>query len=198
MRIGMQEINEAIYWVALQKLKKSLENEGFEVTSKKDMDPYCDLFAEKNDDKRMYILKIGKNKTQQRVLSKIQEVAKEKRAKLFVTYLEQPKTSKIEYDGLENMLFDYLINHMPDELDILSTHTALEDINDLEINSISIVGDKIKIEGSARIDVELKYGSTHDDIDEMNDSFEFVFRVNILKGKIDYAYFKFDLEHFYE
>lgn len=201
MKIGINEINKGIYMVALEKLQRSLENDGFQVIIGKNEDMF-DLFAERDDDRRIYEIKIGKNKAQKRQLSKLQEIAKEKKAKLFVTYLEQPRTSQIEYEGLEELLMNYLMDNMPDELDVLSTHTILENVYDLEINSIFVKNNIIKVEGSASLAVELQYGSTFDREDGMgdvmDDSYDFVFRVNIVEGSIEYAYFKFDVEHFYQ
>lgn len=200
MKIGMKEINEGIYYVAINKLKKSLEKEGFSVSlGEKNM---YDLFAEKGDDKRIYEIKIGKYKVQERVLSRLQDIAREKKAKLFVTYLEQPRSSQIEYYGIENTLFEYLQNNMPEELDCLSTHTLPQEVSDVEITSILVDDELIRIEGNATLEVELVYGSEMDRKnemgDEMEDFFDFYFKVSIEKGVIVKAYFKFDLEHFYE
>ena len=187
--------------IAIKKLQSSLEKEGFSVSVGTNKDMY-DIYAEKDDDRRIYDIKIGKNKIQKRHLNKMQEIAKKKKAKLFVTYLEQPRTSQIEYEGLEDILLDYLINNMPDDLDGLSTHTTIESVVDVEINSIRVLNNMIKVEGSACLEVELQYGSNRDIEDgfgeKMSDTYEFVYRVNIVENSITYAYFKFDIDHFYQ
>ena len=205
MKVGSNEIKKGIYLVVVNKLQRSLEREGFTVSlgSEAGETALYDIYAEKDDDRRIYELRIGKNKIQSRILRELQEVAREKRAKLFVTYVEQPRTTQIEYNGLENLILAYLLNNMPEELDCLSTHTMLQEIADLEIDSIKILEDStIKVEGSATVSVELQYGSRHDREDGLGDSssdyFDFYFRLRIRNGEIKDGYFKFDLEHFYE
>lgn len=201
MKIGTNDIIDGIYLVAINKLQESLKKEGFLIT-KGNPDDIFDLYAEKDEDRRIYEIKIGKNKIQKRNLNKLQQYAKEKNARLFVTYLEQPRTSIIEYEGIELILLDYLMNNMPDEIDALSTHTMLQDVSDVDINSIRISEDLIKVEGTACLEVELLYGSESDRYSDgeegMSDSFDFYFRVKIQSGIIQDGYFKFDLEHFYQ
>ena len=201
MKIGNSEVLKGVYIVAEERIKNELEKDGFIVTFGDENDKF-DIYAEKGDDKRIYELKIGKNKIQKKVLLRLQEIAKSKRARLFITYLEPPRARQIIYDGLENLLLDYLSNNFPSELDALSTHTVIEELSDVDIDSIQLSDDSIKVEGSAVIFVELSYGSTKDREDENgyedHDSFDFSFKVKIVNSEIVHAYFKFDLEHFYE
>ena len=201
MKLGMREIYKGISIAAEDKIKKSLSREGFNVFLGDDRHPY-DIYAEKGDDRRIYDIRIGKSKIQERSLCKLQEVARAKKAKLFVTYVEPPRTKQIEYEGIELLLSDYLINNMPNELDILSTHTQIESVSGVDISSILIRNDIIQIKGDACVDVMLLYGSESDRIDgdgdEISDSYDFKFRVNISFGRIIDAYFRFDTEHFYE
>ncbi len=69
----MKEVISGIVYAAEQKLKKELHQMGFETYS----DKLCDLYAEKGDDRRLYELRIGKNKIQKRVFSELQANAKE-------------------------------------------------------------------------------------------------------------------------
>ena len=198
MKVGNQEIYKGIYIVTLDKLTNLLKKEGFEVLEG-GKDSGYDLFAEKGDDRRIYLIKIGKNRVQTNLIAKMQSVAKEKKAKLFVTYVERPKTYNIEYDGIETLLRNFLSNNLPDELDRLSTHTRVDDVYDVEIQSISVKDEVIKLEGNATLVVELSYGSDKEAYEDVeHECFEFVFRVAISENKIIRNYFKFDVEHFYE
>ncbi len=201
MKIGINDINKGIYLVAIEKLERALVKEGYSVSKGNPKDLF-DLYAVKDNERRIYELKIGKNKIQQKQIRELQRLAAEKEAKLFVTYVEQPRSNSIEYDGLDILLYSYLCENMPDELDRLSTHTIISEVSDVELNSVRISADGNKVEGSATLGVILNYGSYKDiennDGDEVRDYFDFVFRVKIKNSDIKSAYLKFDLEHFYE
>lgn len=201
MKIDMRDIYAGIYIAAEKKIKQSLEKEGFIVFSDNGNEKF-DIYAEKGDDRRIYEIRIGKSKIQERLLSSLQELARKKKAKLFVIYVEPPRTKQIEYDGIDLLLSDYLINNMPDDLNELSTHTLIEYVSDTEINSIHISDFDIEVEGNSCVSVCLLYGSDLDrrngDGDESSDIFEFSFKAIISDNKITKADFRFDVEHFYE
>lgn len=105
-------------------------------------------------------------------------------------------------EKMGQLLFDYLLDNVPDELDALSTHTILEGISDVEIDSEDSCGEVITVKGKATIEVELNYGSDYDrrvgDGDSQNDYYAFVFITSITDDKITSGDFKFNLDHFYE
>lgn len=201
MKIGIDEVNGGIYLVAMEKLERALVMKKYSVT-KGDSDDLFDIFAVKDDERRIYKLKIGKNKIQQKQMGKLQQLAVDKKAKLFVTYVEQPRSKIIEYNGIDQLLFCYLSNHIPDELNRLSIHTRITNVSDVELNSINIIGDINKVEGRATLGVAPNYGSykdiKNDDGEAICDYYDFVFRVKIVNSSIKSGYFKIDLEHNYE
>lgn len=207
MKIGIQEIHEALHEIALQKLKRSLNKEGFTVdldykatVNSKEIE--VDLFAKKGDERRIYEVKIGKNKISKAQFEKLHNIANLLRAKLFVTYLEEPRTKAIEYEKIDEMLLEYLENNIPSEIDVLSTHTTINSIDSVDITSIKLSDKGTVIEGNAVLCVDLQYGSNldlKDDFgDETSDSFDFFFRLRVVDEEITNSYFKFDLEHFYK
>lgn len=208
MKIGMNEIHEALQEVATQKLKRSLNREGFSVETNHEVfvdskKMKLDLFATKdNEQPRIYEIKVGKNKVSKSQLENLQSVAKFLQARLFITYLEVPKTKIIEYKNIDEVIFEHLRNNIPSEIDMLSTHTTIDSVESVDITSIVIDDRKARIEGNATLFVGLQYGSSSDikdgNGDESTDSFEFFFRISIEDEEIINAYFKFDLEHFYE
>ena len=204
MKIGIGEIYKALHDVALNKLANSLERDGFDV----DLDPGrnlgrgtpgFDLYATKGDEHRIYEIKIGKNKMQKKQFQALQEYARDMRAKLFITYLELPTSKEIEYDNIDSYILEYLQENVPDEIDALSTHTYIEDVDSVEITSLKICNDKQLIKGNASVNVLLQYGSDTDirknDGVAIEKSIDFYFRLDIRKDKIFKAYFKFDLDY---
>src|SRR5262245_2573648 len=57
-------------------------------------------------------------------------------AKFLLAWAAPPRERKIEVEGLEDVLGDYISNEMPRELDRLSTHTRVDGISDVFVSSI--------------------------------------------------------------
>ena len=196
MKIGMNEVIGGIEKVAMDRIKEGLEKEGFNVTTNKNFD----IYAEKETDRRIYELKLGKNKIQKKQYVKLQKKAEELGAKLYIVYLEIPYSKSIEFDGLNELLYENIINNFPNELDILSTHTYIEEISDIDISSIEITDNGLKANGSGSMYLRLQYGSDSDiksDIgaeDYMTVDFFFKVTVNVSLDSITKAYYKFDTQ----
>ncbi len=194
MKIGMNEVLSGISHSAEQKLIKELQGMGFEVSK----DKICDIFAEKGDDRRLYELRVGKYKMQKRVFSELQAYAKEKKAKLYIVYLEVPKTTEVEFEGLDDILFNDFEDDVPNEVDSLSTHTYMESVDNVSIDSIAVLPHTIKVSGNGTLNLELQYGSRsdleHDDGWVESKSVDFFFRVEIDNDRIiRKKYYKFDV-----
>ena len=107
-------------------------------------------------------------------------------------------------EKLQELLFDYLINNIPDKLDVLSTHTRILDVSDVVINSAITNSRTIEFEGTANAEVELAYGSARerniddDSVDLPTDYYDFTFKVIVEENQIiGEPEFEFDTEHFY-
>lgn len=73
-------------------------------------------------------------------------------------------SEKLTYREIESFLYDDISNHvyndcLDSELDVLSTHTRVEDVNRIEFSIKDIDKDYIYIEGTASLDTCLQYGS---------------------------------------
>lgn len=203
MKIGLNEIQKGIYLAAKERICSELVKQGFKVFEEKisaTKKYKYDIYAEKDNEKRIYELKIGKNKIYKNHLALLQSEAKSINAKLFIIYLEVPKSKQIEYDNLEQILFENLSNNFPAELDALSTHTSIESVNNIDIESISVQSDEIRLSGSASLDLDLQFGSDYDlrngDGVEESFTFDFSFRIRIRNNNIVKSYYKFDLSDY--
>lgn len=73
-----------------------------------------------------------------------------------------PRETNIEIPGLEEQLLDYITDHMPSELDQLSTRTQPQYVVDLELSSVEIDRDTVRVVGSATLDTLLEYAGGED------------------------------------
>ena len=197
MKIGMNEILRGIEYTAIQKITKELERDGFSINKEYSI---FDLYAEKGDDKRIYEFKIGKNRIQKRQFIALQEEAKRLGAKLYIVYLEIPRSKEVDFEGLDQIIYEDLLNDFPSEIDALSTHTTIESIEDIEIYSINISDSIVKLTGSGTINVHLQFGSRSDlknnDAVEDVGSVDFFFKlsVDVANNEVIKRYYKIDIE----
>lgn len=196
MKIGMNEILKGIEYTAIQKITKELERDGFSI--KKEYSLF-DVYAEKGNEKRVYELKIGKNRIQKRQFITLQEEAKRLGAKLYIVYLETPRSKEIEFEGLDQIIYEDFINDFPSEIDALSTHTTIEGIEDIEIDSVNITDSIVKLTGSGTINVHLQFGSrselkNNDAVEDVG-SVDFFFKlsIDVANDEIIKRYYKIDI-----
>lgn len=86
---------------------------------------------------------------------------------------------QIEIEGLEQIIFDHLMDETPEQLMNLSSNTQIEEVNDIVISNISLEKDgTVNIKGAGSISVELNYGPSSDGA-TMDDSYPFEFEANL-------------------
>lgn len=205
MKIGINEILSGIEYTAINKITKELERDGFVVENMahiKENGKKCvfDLYAEKGEEKRIYELKIGKNKIQKKRFFALQEEAKRLSAKLYIVYLEIPRSKEIEFNELDQIIYEDIINDLPSEIDSLSTHTTIESVDNIEIDTIEITNGIAKVTGAGTINLHLQFGSKTDfkndagleDIDTVD--FFFKLSVNLANNEVIKHYYKIDIE----
>lgn len=145
-----------------------LKAEGFKIIcSQLNNNRSIDLYAQKKDDKRLYEFKYYKNHNSESKKTNIIEnkkYAKSIGAKFSIVYLNPLKEKIIEFDELSTILLsNFSAIETPDELDHLSTHTIITDIEVDSLDHIEIINnDNINISGNATISVLLQYGSDRD------------------------------------
>lgn len=104
----------------------------------------------------------------------------------------------ISVDGLEQALLSHLLEHIPDELDQLSTHTMIDDVVDLDVDEISVRPGAIKVNGSGVIEVTLQYGGGGE-MDGTGDSYPFTFEAELgPELEVHAAVVEVDTTSFYE
>ncbi len=79
--------------------------------------------------------------------------------RFIVAISRYPEPKKIEFDELERILFDYFIVEFPSDLDALSTHTRMDSVHNVNINSIEVGRGEVKLSCNGSVSVSLQYGS---------------------------------------
>ncbi|WP_339811900.1 hypothetical protein, partial [Zunongwangia profunda] len=94
-----------------------------------------------------------------------------------------PKDKNINIYDFEQILWDYLTFNLPDELNILSTHSRIEEIFEIDLDEIEIKDKSIYVKGDGILSVELQYGSDGDQIRgdglKMTDTYPFGFELTL-------------------
>lgn len=201
MKIGMQEVLSGIEQTAIKKISKELTKKGFNVNEyfrPFEGDLECDLYAENGEDKRIYELKIGKNRIQKKQYAKLQTAAKRLGAKLYIVYLEVPRSKDITFEGIEQIVQEDLQCDLPVELTGMSTHTTIDSIDDIEIDTVNISNGVICVTGSGNIGVTLWFapGSNVPDSMPIEDQdmvgFFFKLSIDLSNNKVLKRYYKID------
>lgn len=203
MKLGINEIKEAIYEKAIDKTIRQLQREGFAIkrdyaikSNTRTME--VDLFAYNDYEKRIYEFKIGKNRIRREQFVMLQNYAREIGARLYVIYLEVPTSNKIAFRQIENIIYADFKNHTPDELQGIATYVTILDVGRIEIADVDIDNEIVEARGNGAVSVEAQFGSTRDLL--RNDGyvetveFEFTFRVrvNVAERNIIDSYYKID------
>ena len=203
MKIGMNEILRGIELTAIEKIKRELVKEGFVVKNDfktlEDKFP-IDLYAERGEDKRIYELKIGKNRIQKKQYAMLQAEAKRLGAKLYIVYLEVPRSKEVTFNGLDKIILEDLLDNYPFEIDGLSTHTTIESVEDVEIDTMEIASGIARITGSGSINIRLWFAPRSDIPnskpveDYGNVGFFFKLSISLSDNTIVKRYYKIDIE----
>lgn len=80
-------------------------------------------------------------------------------SRLIVVPIRYSDEKKIEFNNIGTILFNYFEEDFPSELDELSTHTRLDSIDVVAIDSIKVYGQDIVIKCNGQVNVQLQYGS---------------------------------------
>ena len=120
----------------------------------------ADLYATKDDERIIIEITISKKSRYEfiHLLSKAHELG----ARLEVVSANyKPFSSSIHFDGFEQLFSDYLNDVNPSEFGEFATHNRVDEIEDMEIEEISIDGEEVELKG--RCNVELQTWFDHDD-----------------------------------
>lgn len=149
------------YWgmIVIEQLKDKYSAKGYIVHKNVPISPdssiRADLIAENKDEKILFeITSASKNKN---MIMYARRFAIENGYKFKLISAPIPKlNTNIEFEGLEQILLDYLINETPDKLDSLGPHGAIIDcVSDIDLNTMKISDNEASISGTCNLEVEI-------------------------------------------
>lgn len=170
---------------AITDLSRQLADEGYKVVreARSKQQPY-DLVATKNGRKIAFEVALRSNlgESAPSIATLRREARQQGYDEFRLVIVDPPHETPVEIEGLETALFRHLVEDTPEELDELSSSTRVEDVNYVEIDSITISKDDIRVIGNAVVAVELEYGGGNER-DGASYSMDFPFHFDIRLGR---------------
>jgi Holliday junction resolvase len=187
VEIKEKYLGKYMHEIAIDQIADEYLQKGYEITKEENLGDFrADLIARKGDEQIVIEVKTGKlSSLRKQELAGLANYVRSKNGyKFLVAVATPPQNKKIDIEGLEQMITNYIHSDLPSELDELSTHTRLDEVTDVNIDKIQISENSFFIEGEGVISVELQFGS---DVDQDNsngfksyDNFPFKFAMKLI------------------
>ena len=160
---------------AIAEMTDSYQKQGYEVrTDYKLGDFLVDLYCEKERNKFAFEFKAREGFDNSRIEA-MRNIAKENDIHFRVVIVRIPVDKHIYVEGIEETLEQQFNNDMPSELDCLSTHTRVVEVEKAVLTSLELKSlDKIEISGNSEVIVELCFDN--DDGSCFTESYPFTFK----------------------
>ena len=168
MRIDRKYLKKYYQRAAVDQLRDQYIQRGYNVNVEERLGNYrIDMVARKGESILFFEIKTGdvraETKHQIREMSKYLS-SEYPNGKFLLVAVRYPEDDTIFIEDIETILFRYFIsNGTPSDLDELSTHTTIEDIESVYVNSIELSCESIKIKCEGKISVQLDYDSHESD-----------------------------------
>lgn len=166
MELSDMRLTKYLHEFAIEEVKDKYEKLGYRVLREYRIGScVADLYAQKDKHKIFFEIKVGKlNQHKKRTILKIKEIVNEKEsdAEFKLINISPPKKVQVEIIGIEDVICEYLAERPPEEIDVLSTHTRISDVTDIDIGEVKIDKNLIFLKGTFLLEVELQYGSDVD------------------------------------
>jgi len=91
-------------------------------------------------------------------IKRLRTIAQDRGYSFQLFIVNPPLERQIQVDQLETLLLQYFIDHMPEELDELSSHTSIDAVSEVDIRAITVTQAGFDVTGVATIEVALEYG----------------------------------------
>lgn len=180
MEIKQQYLQKYLHDIAIDQLAADYAAKDYLVTREEyfDQNHQADLVARKGDEVIVVEVKTGRLTADRRKkLAQLGDYARTKNYKFLVVLATPPKPKKIDVPNLDELLFGYLIDNLPNELDTLSSRTHITDVSGSTADEVTVQEDgSITVKGSGVVEVSLGYGPQSDSA-ESTDNFPFTFDV---------------------
>ncbi|WP_308132009.1 hypothetical protein [uncultured Flavobacterium sp.] len=186
MEIKKKYIEKYLYSIALDQITDEYQKKGYKIFKGEKIANFnVDLIAKNDFETIVFEIKTNKlTKEKKKSIIKIGNyIRKQKDYRFLIIIATAPKNKKLEIENIESELFNCFIEDIPDEVDMLSTHTFIEEITDVDIDEIIIDNQYLFIKGDGVVSIQLQYGSDGDQKRDngykMYDNFPFDFDVTM-------------------
>lgn len=181
----MTDIAQYLEAAKIEEIAEQLKSEGYQVTLNQigpGIDLQYDIVATKGD-KRIAVEVKARSHLRNSVglIRELRDYATRQGYDEFrLVIVNPPHERTIEIDNFENILYDHMVNDSYTKIEELAGRTSIEDISDIEIDSIEVNADGIDVRGTGLVSVSLEYGGgdSNDGLSVDND-FPFTFRVTL-------------------
>jgi Holliday junction resolvase len=139
-----------------------LEGRGYRVAREAMLgDQRVDLLAERDGERLAYEVKArSRLRDSARQIEQLREAAQRNGVSNFrVVVAVPPRTVDVTIEDFESELLDYFFDHdTPNTLNNLSSGTRVEDVTDIEIETVELTRSGTRVRGRGYVDLELNYG----------------------------------------
>lgn len=175
MEINKHYKIKAAVEAAIAEMTDSYRKQGYNVnTDFKLGDYHVDLYCEKEGTKLAFEFKTRERSDYERIEA-MREIANENDIHFRVVIVRIPVDKHISVEGIEETLEHYFNNDMPSDLDCLSTHTRVVEVEQAVLTSIELKSlEEIEISGKSEVVVDLCFDNDDDHCD--TESYPFTFK----------------------
>lgn len=175
MEIKKQYKIKAAIEAAIAEMTDKYREQGYAISTEYQMGNFpVDLYCEKDDIKYAFDFKVRKRLNHARIEA-MREYAKANGIHFRLVIVRIPVDKHISVEGIEETLEQHFINDMPSDLDSLSTHTRVIEVEQAVLTSIELKSiDEIEISGNSEVIVDLCFDNDDDHCD--TESYPFTFK----------------------
>ena len=151
---------------AFEEMKERYQKQGYEIrTDYKLGDYHVDLYCEKEGSKLAFEFKTRERSDYERIEA-MREIANENDIHFRVVIVRIPVDKHISVEGIEETLEQHFNNDMPSDLDCLSTHTRVVEVEQAVLTTLKMISiDEIEISGNSEVIVDLCFDNDDDHCD---------------------------------
>jgi Holliday junction resolvase-like predicted endonuclease len=148
---------------AAEELASKLTSGGWEVQREAQFGALrVDLVARRGEEVVFYEFKLAgasANDGWARQLLSYQKLARQHGAAFRLVMVRPPRQMDLEIDGVESMLFEFLVQHPPSEVSDIAGHTLIDEVVGVDLVSVRISRTIADISGDASLAVTLQTGA---------------------------------------
>lgn len=184
MEIKKKYLSKYLNDIAIEQIAEDYIKNGYKVSKGEKLGNFrADLIARKASEQIVIEVKSGKmSLDRKKELAGLADYINHLGGyKFIVVVATPPKEKKLEINGIEQLISNYVHNELPDELDELSSNTIPDEVADIDIDEITVSGNSIFVKGGGVVTVELQFGSEKDNNEGFKtyDNFPFDFDMTL-------------------